>query len=123
MAVSNFVKNYKPVKKNKYRAIKCTIDGHKFDSKKEAKRYLVLKDRLNKNEIYSLSCQRKIDYTGLDICGEQEVKIFTYIADFCYFDGKKQKWIYEDVKGMKTPVYRLKKKLIEDQHRIKITEI
>ena len=39
---------------NKYNAVKTTIDGIKFDSKKEAKYYLYLKDKLEKGEIYNL---------------------------------------------------------------------
>ena len=51
------------------------------------------------------------------------IKICTYKADFVYCD-KKDKQIVEDVKGFKTPVYRLKKKLFEALfHPLKITEI
>lgn len=40
--------------------------------------------------------------------------IFTYKADFAWFQGNCR--IIEDVKGVKTPVYRLKKKLVEAYH-------
>ena len=44
------------------------------------------------------------------------------MADFRYFTGKQR--IVEDVKGFKTPVYRLKKKLVEATYRgTKILEI
>ena len=53
-------------------------------------------------------------------------KIATYKADFKYFDLTKFEWIVEDVKSpaTKTPVYRLKKKILENQeHPVIITEI
>lgn len=39
------------------------------------------------------------------------VKLFTYKADFVYFDGRGR--VVEEFKGFKTPVYRLKKKAVE----------
>lgn len=45
-------------------------------------------------------------------------KIFTYIADFSYIDEFGTHII--DVKGVETPIFRLKKKLIEAQHKIEI---
>ncbi len=48
--------------------------------------------------------------------------MFTYKADFVYYDKTLNKTIIEDVKGMRTPLYKLKKKLIENQHQITITE-
>jgi len=48
--------------------------------------------------------------------------MFTYKADFVYFDKLANELIVEDVKGFRTPLYKLKKKLIEQQHKIKITE-
>jgi hypothetical protein len=48
--------------------------------------------------------------------------MFTYIADFTYFEKDGQQ-VIEDVKGVRTPVYRLKKKIIEAEYGIAITEI
>jgi len=49
-------------------------------------------------------------------------KICTYKADFKYFTAKE--CVVEDVKGVKTPVYRLKKKLVEALYPgVKIQEI
>jgi hypothetical protein len=47
-------------------------------------------------------------------------KICRYIADFVYIENGKE--VVEDVKGMKTPVYNLKKKLMEAVHRVVISE-
>jgi hypothetical protein len=51
--------------------------------------------------------------------------IFTYVADFSYVDNvpPHPMTVVEDVKGFRTPLYRLKKKLIEAQYGIAITEI
>lgn len=48
------------------------------------------------------------------------IHCFTYVADFRYVEAGKT--ITEDVKGMKTPVYRLKKRCVEASYGIQITE-
>ncbi len=99
---------------SKYRAVKTTVDNIVFDSKKEARRYGELKLMLRSGQIRNLEIQPELDFI---LEGE---KIFTYRADFVYFEGDKR--IIEDCKGFKTPVYRLKKKLIEKQCKLKIRE-
>ena len=99
---------------SKYRAIKTTVDNIIFDSKREAKRYGELKLLFRAGHIHNLEIQPKLDFI---LEGE---KIFTYKPDFIYFeDGQR---VVEDCKGFKTPVYRLKKKLIEKQFKIQIRE-
>jgi hypothetical protein len=44
-----------------------------------------------------------------------------YLADFVYFQDGKQ--VVEDVKGVRTPVYRLKKRLVAEKYGIEIREI
>ena len=103
---------------SKYRAIKTEVDGIWFASKKEAKRYQELRLLEEAGEITHLELQPiyEINYKGEKIC--------KYQADFRYFDQKKRMRVVEDVKGMKTPVYRLKKKLVEAfYHGTKITEV
>lgn len=91
--------------RNKYRAIKTEVDGITFDSKREAARYMELVLLERAGEISRLELQPKYD------CVVNGKKICTYKADFRYFDANGS--VVEDVKGMKTPVYRLKKKLVE----------
>lgn len=105
------------IKKSKYRNIKTEVDGITFDSKKEAERYKFLKLLEKAGEILDLNLQVRFPFSM-----EGRV-MFTYIADFMYYDKALSKTIIEDVKGMRTPVYKLKKKLIEKLHNIKITEI
>jgi len=90
----------------KYRNKITEVDGIKFHSKKEAARYQELKLLHDTGVISELQLQVRfpIVVNGKKIC--------TYIADFTYFD-RKGKFFCEDVKGILTPTYRLKKKLVE----------
>jgi len=102
---------------NKYRNVRVEFDGIKFDSKREANRYIYLKSLEKKGLIAKLVVHPEfvIEVKGMIIC--------KYIADFGYFsDGR---FIVEDVKAdiTKTPVYRLKKKLLLALYNIEITEI
>lgn len=99
----------------KYRAKKTEIDGIKFDSKKEAKRYIVLRALESKGEIKNLTLQpRFLLQEGFRKNGKAYRKI-EYVADFMYQQGGKL--IVEDVKGMKTDVYKLKQKLFEKRYQ------
>lgn len=101
---------------NKYRAVKTIIDGIKFDSKKEGRRYQDLKILEKSGHVKDLELQPRYD---LIING---VKCGFYKADFRYIDTTRNILIVEDVKGMLTPVYRLKKKLMKAIHNIDIFE-
>ena len=104
----------------KYRNIKTQIDGITFDSKKEAKRYSELKILQSANAIDNLELQPEFQ---LYVNG---TKVCKYVADFRYFNIATQEWIVEDVKSpaSKTPVYRLKKKILANQLQpVYITEV
>ena len=100
--------------RNKYRAIKTIVDDITFDSKKEAKRYSQLKLMLKAKAIFDLKLQPKFDLIINDI------KIGFYKADFEYIENGER--VVEDVKGMKTPIYNLKKKMIKAIYGIDIFE-
>lgn len=105
-----------PIKKcSKYGNKKTTIGGKIFDSKKEALRYVQLKEMENKGEIKDLQLQVKycFVYNG--------VKIASYVADFAYLKKDGQS-VVEDVKGFKTNIYRLKKKMMRAFFGISIME-
>jgi len=102
-------------KRNKFGAVKTTVDGIVFHSKKEAARYVVLKELLASGAISDLKLQVSHQITVLG------VKICRYISDFEYLDSN-GKFVCEDVKGRITPVYRLKKKLMLACHGIDIYE-
>jgi hypothetical protein len=103
---------------NKYNAKKTEIDGVIFHSKKEANRYAELKLLMHArgdDKIIEIELQPKfpIVVNGKKIC--------TYIADFriVYAD---RRIVIEDVKGFKTSIYKLKKKLVEAIYKINIIE-
>lgn len=89
----------------KYGAIPTTVDGITFASKAESRRYQELKLLERAGEISRLELQPsfKCEINGKLVC--------TYRADFSFFT--KTERVIEDVKGVRTPVYRLKKKLVE----------
>lgn len=99
---------------NKYRNTKVIYDGFKFDSKKELKRYQELKLLERAGEITKLQRQIKFilqpSYTNN--LGKH-IREISYIADYFYYDKKKEIYIVEDVKGIRTEVYKIKKKLFE----------
>lgn len=95
---------------NKYGNKKTVVDGIKFDSIKEAARYGELKLMQLAGEISELRLQ--VTYQ-LSVC--------KYKSDFVYYNADNE-LVVEDCKGMKTPVYNLKKKMMLHELGIKITE-
>lgn len=100
--------------KNKYRVSKKeerTYNGIVFDSKKELARYKVLIKLLDEGKISKLErqvtflLQDKFEYRG------EKIRAITYKADFEYYNEEGYR-IIEDVKGFKTPEYKLKKKML-----------
>ena len=107
-------KNYteKGNKKTKYRANKTSVDGHTFDSQKEADYYVELKNRLKANDIKGFCLQPTfILAPGLK-----------YKADFIIFNKDNTTEVI-DVKGFKTKEYIAKKKVFEEKFDLTITEI
>ena len=102
---------------NKYFNKKVIIDGIKFQSIKEGKRYNELKLLKRAGLIDELELQKVFElqpkYTNNK--GEH-IRSITYKADFFYYDNKKERYIVEDTKGFRTDVYKLKKKLFEYQY-------
>ena len=97
--------------KNKYYTRKVKINGIQFDSVKEAKRYTELQLLQRAGVISDL--QRQVSFELIPaqyIDGKLVERKATYIADFVYLEGGEK--IVEDVKGVKTDVYKLKKKLM-----------
>ena len=108
--------------RSKYGAIRTTIDGITFASKAEARRYAELQILLKSGEITDLKLQPKYPLVFIPSKGRDSVNVGSYIADFWYRKRNKEV-VVEDVKGMLTPVYRLKKKMVEAIYNIKIVEV
>lgn len=85
------------------------MGGIRFDSKKEARRYQELKLLEDVGVIRDLKLQVPFELIPKQF-GERAVR---YIADFVYYDMEKRISIVEDVKGFKTDVYKLKRKLFK----------
>lgn len=108
-------------KRAKYRNVKTEVDGLKFDSKKEAKRWVELKQLLDEGRISNLMRQvvfQLVPQVVLDGRKQQPVK---YVADFQYQLGNQI--VVEDVKGFKTPEYRMKRKMMKAFHDIEVEEV
>ena len=104
--------------RSKYRAVRTVVDGITFASKAEAARYGELKLLEKAGKIIGLQLQPSF----VLLAGDGKTKVGRYVADFGYIDVKRGA-VWEDVKGVRTPVYRLKKKMVEAQVGIKITEV
>lgn len=108
----------------KYHNRKTVVNGHTFDSKKEANRYseLLLLERagaihdLRTQVKYVLIPSQRSKETGKVI--EREC---SYKADFVYTEGGET--IVEDVKGFRTKEYIIKRKLMLHVYGIRIREI
>lgn len=96
---------YKAAKPSKYRNKRATVDGIKFASRREAKRYGELQLLVKAGEVRDLRLQVPFDLIVRDI------KVCRYVADFVYTDAM-GRTVVEDVKGVKTPVYKLKRRLM-----------
>lgn len=95
-------------KPSKHRNTKTEIDGHTFDSKKEALHWLDLRAEQADGRITQL--RRQVAFPIV----VNDVEICTYVADFVYVRGGAE--VIEDVKSKHTrklPDYRIKKKLME----------
>lgn len=102
----------KAVKTNKYHAVKETVGKLKFDSRKEKVRFDELLLMEQAGEIKGLKLQH--DFTlqeAFTTTDGERVRAIRYRADFTYYDSAGN-WIIEDAKGMKTDIYKLKKKMM-----------
>lgn len=108
---------------NKYHNTKVTIDGHMFDSKKEANRYKELKLLSDLRVITDLKLQVPFELIPSQRRADGKIERgVTYYADFTYTDSD-GKFVVEDVKGMRTAEYKIKRKLVLRVHGITITEV
>lgn len=105
-------------KPSKYHAQPVVVDGIRFDSKRETARWsqLVLLQRAG--EISDL--RRQVPFVLIP--KSDNGREIVYKADFVYRD-KSGAEIVEDAKGVRTDVYRLKKRLMAEKYGIIIREV
>lgn len=108
----------------KYLNKKTQIDGIWFDSKKEAHRYVELKMKLDAGLISDLELQPCFEIVVCCKFNDELTEIGKYFGDFRYREEGRGV-VTEDVKtpATSTPLYKLKRKLVELYHDITITEV
>ena len=102
---------------NKYKNQKIKREGMTFDSQREYYRWRDLKILERAGEIKDLKRQVKYEL----IPKQEGERAVSYIADFVYKD-KEGLTIVEDTKGVRTPEYIIKRKLMLYLKGIKISE-
>lgn len=106
--------------RSKYHAKKTTVDGSTFDSRKEADRYLVLKGMEEDGSIEDLRRQVRYELVPAFDVDDRHYRPVYYVADFVYREGGRE--VVEDVKGVRTDVYKLKSKLFARRYGMSIKE-
>ena len=102
---------YPRIPKRKYGNRKPIIDGIQFDSQAEANRYGQLKILLSAGEITDLRLQVPFELQPSFKYNGKAIRALKYIADFVYEDKEGNIHI-EDVKGMRTKEYEIKRKIM-----------
>lgn len=124
-------------KYSKFHAKKTVVDGIQFDSLKEGRRYIELKDLQRAGKIsdlrlqvpYLLIPQYREESTIGPRGGIKKGRVIEnacyYVADFVYIDEATGERVVEDVKSKatQTEVYRIKRKLMYDKYGIRIKEV
>ena len=116
----------------KYHNRKCTItlpeNGKTitFDSEKEARHFENLRFRLRYNDIRDLRLQ--VNFTlqeGFTTAEGERVRPIVYRADFTYQELTPSGWrtVVEDVKGVRTKEYAMKRKMMLEKFGVDIREV
>lgn len=109
-------------KHTKYRNKKVYVDGIKFDSVKESRRYRQLRLLEKSGKIRNLQLQVPFELQEKYTINDKKVRAIKYVADFVYIDQDGKTHV-EDVKGIRTDVYKMKKKMFEYRYAIEIEEV
>ena len=119
------------MKRHKYGAVATVVDGVRFSSKAEARRYQELRLLEKAGKIEALELQPAFVLTtqlttgtirgaGKALAGKFPV-IGKYVADFKYYRLEAPcDWVVEDVKGYDLPLAKWKRKHTEAQYGVKI---
>lgn len=96
-------------RKSKYGSKRITVDGILFDSKREARRYELLKQMHKAGEIQGFHRQVQFDLEGGVI----------YRCDFLihHLDGS---YVFEDVKGVRTKEFNMKRRMVRARYGVEI---
>ena len=102
------------MRRNKYGAIKTVVNGNTCDSKLEAKHYgtLLMLEKAGKIKDLIFHPRYKIEVLGIKVC--------TVVLDFQYIDCSTLNTHFIDSKGVYTSESKLRHKLLEITHNIKV---
>lgn len=105
---------------NKYKARKTVIGNLTFDSKREAARWKELQLLEHAGKILGLRRQVTFELVpGVKFAGASRKRpAIRYTADFVYTENGRQ--VIEDVKGVETPEFRIKRHLLLALHRLEV---
>ncbi|MDL4842814.1 DUF1064 domain-containing protein [Aquibacillus rhizosphaerae] len=108
------------MRRSKYGNKKIVIDGHKFDSKAEARYYQELIYRKKAGDIKDFSLQPRFELQPKYKKANKSIRKIEYISDFEieYADGSIE---IVDVKGAITKEFALKRKLFDYHYDLKLS--
>ena len=117
MTYGEYLAQQKKKKPSKYHAQPTVVDGLRFDSKREAARWRELLILERAGVIKGL--RRQVPFVLID--KSEYGRAVIYYADFTYMENGQE--VVEDVKGVKTDVYKIKKRLMAERYGITIREV
>jgi len=102
---------------SKYRNRKTTVDGIRFDSKREAQYYSSLKQLERAGQVFEVELQKPYALTvnGQLVC--------TYRCDFAFYDAIQKRNRVVDIKGVATKDFNIKRKLMRAIYGIDVEVI
>jgi len=105
----------RPPRPHKYAAQAVVVDGHRFDSTAEARRYGELRMLERAGMVVGLVLQPRFELHA----PPNGVRIGCYVADFAY-EHPDDGFVVEDVKGVDLPLGRWKRKHCEAEHGVRV---
>ena len=106
----------------KYRNKPCQIGAEKYRSQREAKRHQDLLVLVRAGHVLDLRREVAFELAPAVVLDGRRKPAVRYFADFVFRTPLGEQ-IVEDAKGVRTPVYRLKRHLMKTVHGIEIKEI
>jgi hypothetical protein len=107
---------------SKYHNRRVSLDGYTFDSAAEARRYQELRLMEAAGELRDIEVHPRFRVEVMG-CDGKAHHICDYVSDFRYWDCRGHRFVVEDVKGVRTQAYILKRKLVEALYGWTITEV
>lgn len=108
--------------RRKYGNKHVIVGSQRFDSMREARRWLVLEGRLRRGEISGL--ERQVTYVlapSVKIAGEKRARpALRFKADFRYVETASGQTIVDDTKGYSDTAFRIRQHLMKSVHNVDV---